>query len=118
MDWPGSKELAERLRKTLDPKLLEDQDDPALQAANQQIQAMGQELDQLHQMLQNVSKSMEAQELRIKEYDAETKRISAVQAGMTPEQIQEIVMGTLHAAIDSGDVMGAAPQREALMTED
>jgi hypothetical protein len=42
MDWPGADELAERLRKTIDPKLMEDQDDPALQAAKQQIEALSQ----------------------------------------------------------------------------
>jgi len=63
-------------------------------------------------MLQNVGKSIEVQEqerkdyeAKIKAFDAETKRISAVQAGMSPEQIQDIVMGTIHAAIDSGDLM-------------
>jgi len=28
-----------------------------------------------------------------------------VQASMAPEQIQDIVMGTVHAAIDSGDMV-------------
>lgn len=120
MDWPGAQEMAKRFAKTIDPKLLSDQDeDPALAAANQQIQAMGQELDQVHQMLQNVNKSMEAQDLAIKEqeanikaYDAETKRISAVQASMSPEQIQDIVMGTVHGMISSGDLVGEMPGRE------
>lgn len=111
MDWPGAQEMAQRLAKTIDPKLLENQDEsPEMQAAKQQMQAMAQELDQMHQMLQRVQDSMEAQELQIKAYDAETKRISAVQAGMTPEQIQEIVMGTIHAAIDAGDVVGQVPR--------
>jgi hypothetical protein len=120
MDWPGAQEMAKRFAKTIDPKLLSDGDeDPALQAAQQQLEAMGQELDQLHGMLQNVSKSMEAQDMAIKEqeanikaYDAETKRISAVQAGMTPEQIQDIVMGTVSGMLDSGDLVGALPNRE------
>ena len=120
MDWPGAQEMAKRFAKTIDPKLLSDADeDPALQAAQQQLEAMGQELDQLHGMLQNVSKSMEAQEMAIKEqeanikaYDAETKRISAVQASMSPEQIQDIVMGTVHGMMDSGDLIGEMPGRE------
>ena len=62
-------------------------------------------------MLQQVASSMEAQDLKIKAYDAETKRISAVQAGMTPEQIQDIVMGTLHGMMTSGDLVGAMPER-------
>jgi hypothetical protein len=120
MDWPGAQEMAKRFAKTIDPKLLSDADeDPALQAAQQQLEAMGQELDQLHGMLQNVSKSMEAQDMAIKEqeanikaYDAETKRISAVQASMSPEQIQDIVMGTVHGMMDSGDLIGESPSRE------
>lgn len=115
MDWPGAQEMADRLRKTVDPKLLEDQDDPALQAANQQMQAMGQELEQMQQMLQNVSNSMEAQELRIKEYDAETKRISAVSAGMTPEQIQEIVVMTLRDVMMQNDNMPEQPEGQMPM---
>ena len=43
-------------------------------------------------------------------YDAETKRISAVQQSMTPEQIQDIVMGTIAAALDTGDLIGGAPE--------
>jgi hypothetical protein len=121
MDWPGAQELAKRLAKTIDPKLMSDDEDPALAAANQQIQAMGQEMEQMHQMLKQVSQSMEARDIQIKEfeaqtrakideYNAETNRIKAVQAGMSPEQIQDIVMGTLAAAMDSGDLAGAMPQ--------
>ena len=120
MDWPGAQEMSKRLSKTIDPKLLDDSDEnPALQAANQQIQAMGQEMEQMHQMLQNAHKSLEAQdaavkkfEAEIKAYDAETKRITAIQASMSPEQIQDIVMGTIHGAITSGDLVGAMPARD------
>ena len=114
MDWPGAQEMAKRFAKTIDPKITsESEESPALQAAQQQIQAMGQEMEQMHQMLQNAAKSLEAQEQRrkdfeaeIKAYQAETQRISAVQAGMTPEQIQDIVMGTIAAAMDTGDLVG------------
>jgi len=124
MDWPGAQEMAKRLAKTIDPKLLADGDKPPeLQAAEQQIQAMGQEMEQMHQMLQNVGKSMEMQEVerkgfeaQIKMFDAETKRISAIQASMSPDQIQDIVMGTLHAAIESGEVLSGM-QREMAMEE-
>jgi hypothetical protein len=120
MDWPGAQEMAKRFAKTIDPKLLNDaEDNPALAAAQQQMEAMGKELDQLHGMLQNVSKSMEAQDLQIKQfdsevkaYDAETKRISAIQASMSPEQIQDIVMGTVHGMITSGDLVGEMPGRD------
>jgi hypothetical protein len=113
MDWPGAQEMAKRLAKTIDPKLMSDTDeDPALQAAQQQMQAMGQEMEGMHQMLQNVGKSIEMQDLerkdfeaQIKLFDAETKRLSAVQASMSPEQIQDIVMGTVHGMMVNGDLV-------------
>jgi hypothetical protein len=119
MDWPGAQEMAARFAKTIDPKLLGDDDKtPELQAAEQQIQMMGAELDQMMNMMQQFQKSVEVQDLErknfeaeIKAYQAETQRISAVQAGMTPEQVQDIVMGTIAAALDTGDLVGNELQR-------
>ena len=61
---------------------------------------------------------MEAQALKVKEFeaevkafDAETKRISVVQASMNPEQIQDIVMGTLHGMMTSGDLVMPSGER-------
>ena len=113
MDWPGAQELSERLAKTIDPKLLAVGDeDPALAAAQQQIQAMSGEMDAMHKMLQNVSQSIEMQDLerkdfeaQIKLYDAETKRAVALAAAMTPEQIQDIVLGTVHGMMTTGDLV-------------
>jgi hypothetical protein len=112
MDWPGAQDLAKRFKKTIDPKVLADDDDPALAAANQQMQAMQAEMENMFQMLQNVNQSMEVRDLEIKEqanqikaFDAETKRISAVQAGMTEQQIQDIAMGVVAAALESNDNM-------------
>jgi uncharacterized protein (DUF885 family) len=118
MDWPGAQEMSKRFAKTIDPKFLEDGDeDPALQAAQQQIQAMGAEMEQMHQMIQNVGKSIEMQDLerkdfeaQIKLYDAETKRIAAVQAGMTEEQIQDIAMGVVAAAMESQNTVNQMPE--------
>ena len=122
MDWPGAQEMSKRFERTIDPKILEAGDEsPALQAAQQQMQAMGQEMEQMYQMIQNFSKSLEVQdqqrkdyEAEIKAYQAETQRISAVQAGMSEEQIQDIVMGTIAAALDTGDLIGGAPEREMM----
>ena len=65
----------------------------------------------MHQMIQNVGKSIEVQEQRrkdyeaeIKAYQAETQRISAVQAGMTEQQIQDIAMGVVAAAMEQGGI--------------
>ena len=120
MDWPGAQEMSKRFAKTIDPKFMSDGDDnPALQAAQQQMQAMGQEMEQMHQMIQNVGKSIEAQDMerkdfeaQVKAYEAETKRLAQVQASMSPEQIQDIVLGTVHGMITSGDLVSEMPGRE------
>jgi hypothetical protein len=125
MDWPGAQEMSKRFAKTIDPKLMGDsEDNPGLAAAQQQMQAMGQEMEQMHTMLQNVSKSMDMRELEVKEFDsqvkafdAETKRLAQVQANMSPEQIQDIVMGTVHGMITSGDLVGEMPGREPMQEE-
>ena len=120
MDWPGAQEMSKRFAKTIDPKFMSDgEDNPALQAAQQQMQAMGQEMEQMHQMIQNVGKSIEAQDMerkdfeaQVKAYEAETKRLAQVQASMSPEQIQDIVLGTVHGMITSGDLVNEMPGRE------
>ena len=121
MDWPGAQEMAKRFAKVIDPKLLSDSDEnPALQAAQQQIEAMGAEMEQMHQMIQNVGKSIEVQEQRrkdyeaeIKAYSAETQRITATQAGMNEQQIQDIAMGVVAAAMESNSQIGGIPEMPA-----
>jgi uncharacterized protein (DUF3084 family) len=120
-DWPGADDLAKRLRKMIDPKLLEDSEDasPELIAAQQQMQAMQAEMQQMAGMLQNVERSIENREVEIKEFDAkvkayeaETRRLAAVQNSMQPEQIQDIVMGTIAGMITSGDLVSEMPGQE------
>jgi len=118
MDWPGAQEMAKRFAKTIDPKLMSDgEDNPELQMAQQQMQAMGQEMEQMHQMIQNVGKSIEMQDMerkdfeaQVKLYEAETKRIAAVQAGMSEQQIQDIAMGVVAAAMESQSMMNQMPE--------
>jgi hypothetical protein len=118
MDWPGAQEMAARFKKILDPKVLSEGDQsPEMMAAQQQLEAMTQELNRMTDIISNVQDSVAQREVDIKEYkaqvdayDAETKRISAMQQSMTPEQIQDIVMGTIAAALDTGDLIGGAPQ--------
>jgi hypothetical protein len=113
MDWPGAQEMADRFARIIDPKIMADTDDsPEMQQAKMQMEAMGQELDQLQQMLQNVGKSIEVQDLErknfeadIKAYQAETQRLSAIAAGMTPDQVQDVVMQTLRDVMTSGDLV-------------
>ena len=80
---------------------------------------MNAEMQQMAGMLQNVQQSIEARDMMIKEfkadieaYNAETKRIAAVQAGMTEQQIQDIAMGVVAAAMESNDLVMEHEQRE------
>jgi len=114
MDWPGAQEMAARFKKILDPKVLAEGDQsPEMAAAQQQIEAMTQELNRVTQIMESIQDSAEQQKVatdryraEIDAYNAETKRIAAMQAGMTPEQVQEIVMHTLASAMDTGDIIG------------
>jgi hypothetical protein len=122
MDWPGAQEIAKRLQKVIDPKLLADEEDPALQAANQQMQVMAQEMQMMQEMLQRVQQSMEAREVQIKEfeaevkaYQAETDRIKAVETGLSEEQVQDIILGTISGMMASGQLIAPSAEREMPM---
>ena len=119
MDWPGAQRIAKRIKKSIDPKLLGDEEDnPAFQQAQQQNEQLQQQLQQAMQMLQNVEKSIESREIAIKEqevqikaFDAETKRIVATAGAMDDQQIQQLVMQTMQTAMQTGDIGG--PPQEA-----
>jgi hypothetical protein len=121
MDWPGAETMAKRFEKMLDPKVLQDTDEsPEAQAMRMQMEQMAQEMEQTTAQIQALMQSYEMQKLaideqnsQIKAYEAETKRLSAMQSGLTPEQIQDIVQGTIAAALDTGDLVpGSEPMRE------
>jgi hypothetical protein len=83
-DWPGAEELAERLKKTIPPQLLDEKDGapppvPAIQAQQAAAQAAAtiQQLTQENQALKQ-DKTIEFKKLEIQSYDAETKRITAL----------------------------------------
>ncbi len=113
MDWPGAQEMAARFAKTLDPKVLDNTDEsPEAQMMRAQMNDMANQMEQTAALVQQLQQSYDMQKLaideqntQIKAYDAETKRIQATAANMTPEQIQDIVMGTVAAALDTGDIV-------------
>jgi predicted transcriptional regulator len=83
-----------------------------------QMNDMANQMEQTTQMIQQLQQSYDMQKLKIDEqntqikaFDAETKRIQATAANMTPEQIQDIVMGTVAAAMDTGDIVRGTQAR-------
>ncbi|MFC0302770.1 portal protein [Rhizorhabdus histidinilytica] len=110
MDWPGAQDMAERIKRTIDPKIIGEEDDnPALAAAQQQIQMLTQQLEQAMGMLQNAHNSIEARDADTKEYDAVTKRISAMNTGLQPEDVQALVLSTLRDALETSQFIGETP---------
>lgn len=80
-DWPGADKLAERLKKTVPPQLLGEEEeggappvDPRMvQQMEMQLQTLSQEYEALKQ-----DKSIELEKIRVQAYDAETKRLDVV----------------------------------------
>ena len=124
LDWPGADEVAKRLEKLLPPGV-KDEEGQIPPEVQQQMQQMGQALDVLKGELAKAQQQMndtsqeqanKARELAIREYDAETKRITATSQVMGPEQIQAIVIQTLNDVLDSPvlpEAEGAAPYGQA-----
>jgi hypothetical protein len=122
MDWPGAQEMAARFAKILNPKVLENSDEsPEAQMMRGQMDEMANQMEQTTALIQQLQQSYDMQKLEIdrmnsdiKAYEAETKRIQVTQPAMTPEQIQDIVQGTIAAAIDMGDIVPAVPEQQIL----
>jgi hypothetical protein len=122
LDWPGADDIAKRLKP---PGFEDDDQDPQVAAMQQEMEQMKQQGMQMIQELQGqleeatkkaedvqtknqieaqdnqIQSQLEAQKLRIAEYEAETKRISAMQTGLTTEQVQELVLQTLQQLKDT-----------------
>ena len=82
-DWPGADKLAERLRKTIPPQYLEDEEggggmSPEQMAQMQmELQTITQEFEQL-----KLDRSIENEKLEVEKYNAETQRIRALSDNM------------------------------------
>jgi hypothetical protein len=117
MDWPGADDMAKRLKMTLLPPIQEeiageDSGDAVPPQIKQAMDQMQQQIQQLGTALENASKHAEelesseetkTKELLIKSYEAETNRLKVVGAGMTPEQVQAMVMQTVQQVLMTPD---------------
>lgn len=68
MDWPGAKEIAERLKKTLPPGIAEDEDGqqaPLPPEVQQQMQQMSQMIEQMTAQLNDATKTIEQKTLEL-----------------------------------------------------
>lgn len=106
LDWPGADDFADRFKAMLPPQVQGQnpqvmqlqQQLQQMQMAGQQMQQQAQQaITQLQQQLEQAQqdKAIELAKLKNDEYNAETNRIKALNGGMTPEQIQAIVLKTI-----------------------
>lgn len=113
-DWPGAEELAERLKKTIPPQLLNEKDGggpPPVPAA--QVDQLKQAMMQLQAENQQLKtdKTIEFKKLEIQSYDAETKRITALNQDRGMEQqfeldaIEHLLKGS--QSLDEHDIQRA-----------
>lgn len=108
-DFPMADELARRIEKTLPPNIKDDDTKipPQVQQQMQQLQQQVQAMDQgMHAAADKIEELQDEQEwklkdLTVKAYSAETDRIKALGSGMTPEQVQALVMQTVMAAMQT-----------------
>ena len=113
-DWPGATELAERLKKTIPPQLLSDdeqeKDGGAAQAQQQamqaqaQLQEMGQAMQQMRAELEALKKeeAVKLRDLEIKAYDAETKRLAVI--SKTEHDLAGLEIKTIQDAMADEDI--------------
>lgn len=123
-DWPGADELSERLQKTVPPQFLSPEDQQKLQPPPvppqvvQQMQQMLQQLQQENQQLKT-DKTLDFKKLEIQSYEAQTKRISALnqdQGKETPPDMRALEMLLDNAkTIDEHDIQRAQLEHSVVM---
>ena len=112
MDWPGAAEMSDRIKRTIPAEIIGDPDDsPELRQAMEVIEQLKQDGMQMRGIIDNIYKSIEYQKAendKLKAestaYDAETKRMQALQPGMTPEQVQALILTTMQSLITAPDL--------------
>lgn len=121
LDWPGATEISERFKAMLPPQITGEnpqvqQLQQQLQAAQQQAQQVAQQLvQQLEQLKQD--KSIDVEKVKIDAYNAETNRAKIMQAGMTPEQVQMLVVQTIQQLMQTPDITPGYEQQQAAMAQ-
>lgn len=117
-DWPGADKLAERLKKTIPPHFLEEDEGGGLGVTPEQLQEMQMQLQQLQMENQEMKmdRSLDQAKLEVDKYNAETQRIRAlsdheVDANeIAIKEMQMILDGS--KTVDEQDI-----RREQLATE-
>ena len=113
LDMPYADEISKRMKKLLPAPLQEHPEgeeippeaQQKMQQMDQMVQQLTQALHDAHDKLEEASEKRETDERKmdIEAYKAETERMSALAAAITPEQVQQIAMQTV------ADMLSAPP---------
>ncbi len=85
-------------------------ENPQVQQLQQQMQLLQQQAQQgIEQLQQKISeltqdKQIDFDKVQIDAYNAETNRLKTVQTGMTPEQVQMLIMQTIQQLMQTPDI--------------
>lgn len=113
-DWPGADKLAERLKKTIPPHFLDEDEGGGLGVTPQQLQEMQAQLQQLAMENQELKqdKSIDQEKLKIDLYNAVTQRMRA----MSDHEVdgQKIHMDYLKTLIDGSKTLDEQEMRQEL----
>lgn len=108
LDWPGSQEISDRFKAMLPPQIAGE--NPQVQQLQQQLQQTQQQAQQIIMQLQqqiqqlNDKAGIDLAKVKVDEYNAETNRAKALTTGMTPEQVQMLVIKTMQDIMTQGSI--------------
>lgn len=112
-DFPMADEVAERLHRTIPPEILGEGQSPQEKDMEQKMQHMGQMIEQLTAELQNARQGKDVDEVKIKAYDAETKRLQALGQPLDPQVVAhvatQVVMQMMQTGSPDDPASGAPP---------
>lgn len=107
-DFPMAEEVAERLHRTIPPAILGDAPPPQMRDMQQKMQQMGQMIEHLSAALQQARQGREQQEVDIKAYDAETKRLQALGQPLDPQIVAHVATQVVMQMMQQGMPTGAS----------
>lgn len=90
MDWPGASDIADRLRKTMDPKLIDDEKNKQQQLPPQ-VQAQMQQMDQMIQQLtEKLNEATEKEKLKVVEIESRERiEFAKLENNLVLEQMKQ-----------------------------
>ncbi|MBU9196011.1 hypothetical protein KTD33_15910 [Burkholderia gladioli] len=106
-DFPMADEVAERLHRTIPPQILGEGPSPQEQDMQQKMAQMGQMIEHLTTLLQQARQGREQQEVEIKAYDAETKRLQALGQPLDPQVVAHVATQVVMQMMQQGMPTGA-----------